>query len=141
MSAYSGESPLMASETRYITVNDEPTPIATGYLPPHWKVTDVAVALKRGIEVQIGSPEIAAPGADCWFAVALLNNRVPDYNDEIVVTNGEDFYLRRSMGKSFLVLNVLAAMKINDAITAYATSLHKGMTDGCPEMNDNAEGC
>lgn len=125
----------MASEVRYITVGDEPIPIAQGYRPPSWEVTDVAVALKVGIEVQIGSPEVAKPGADCWFAVALLNNESPDgsYNDEIVVTNGEDFYLRRrSIGKSFLVLNVLAAMRINEAITDYASSLHQGAHNDPP---------
>lgn len=124
MSAYSKKSPPV---TEFV-VNAEPLPIIRGYLPPNWYVAEINVAVKRGVNVIVNSAEIAEPGAECWFALIITHpgNGTGRWNDDAIATNGEDFYLgwrSDSQGKSPLVLNVLAAMKIRETIEAFASNL------------------
>ncbi len=113
----------MSDPIIYGTINHTPL-LPTDGDCPKFKVEWVRFAVKKGIEIQINSDQLADQNADCWFALKIQYARDDSirYSDrladsDVLITNGHDyFFQRRSTGKSRLVLNKQACAKIATAI-------------------------
>jgi hypothetical protein len=92
-----------------------------------FRIEEVQIAVKKGLEVQIGADDMSSPDSDCWFAVLLhypwaKRNNSPD--TDTIITDGIMFYLcRRSLGKSKLVFNSYAQKKILLGISKFTKRL------------------
>ncbi len=117
----------MPDTVTYITVERKPLVAVESDERQKIKVRQVAMAVKKGIEVQIGSTAICDPDADCWFAVTLeydwrKRNGATDH--DTIITQGTEFFLaRRDLGDTKLVLNEHARHTITKAIERFAKTL------------------
>jgi hypothetical protein len=95
-----------------------------------FKIEDVQIAVKKGLEVQVGADDMSSPDSECWFAVFIAYSWVKkDYSQDtdIIITDGTMFYLcRRSIGKSKLIFNSHAKKKILLGISRFTEGLING---------------
>lgn len=117
----------MPDAVTYITVEKKPLVAVESDEVQKIKVKQVAVAVKKGIEVQIGSNAICDPDADCWFAITLQydwRKRNGETDSDVIITQGQEFFLaRRDLGDTKLVLNERARTLITNAVKRFAKSL------------------
>lgn len=117
----------MSDTVTYITVEKKPLVAVESDEKQKLKVKQVAVALKKGIEVQIGTWGVCDPDADCWFAVTLQYDwykKNGELDKDTIITQGQEFYLaRRDLGDTKLVLNEHARRTITKAIERFVKTL------------------
>lgn len=110
----------------YLTLERTPIEPSDSTERQRFLIKSIKIAVRKGIEVQVGSEEVADPGADCWFALKIQyqDDRYRLLQPDTIVTNGEEFVrCRRINGKSPLVLNDNCRKRLRQAIANYVRKL------------------